>query len=118
METLHPELNRVSSPRIGEGEIESSGTNADRLQVRIADKLHQAAETLFGNTEGNQIPHEGSNLSSQASTWLHKSADYIEQIEPEKIKADITGQVQRNPGKSLLVAGAAGLILGAIFRRR
>jgi ElaB/YqjD/DUF883 family membrane-anchored ribosome-binding protein len=39
-------------------------------------------------------------------------------MEPKKIKADITEQVRRNPGKSLLVAGAVGLILGAIFRRR
>ena len=61
---------------------------------------------------------EASKLGTQAGTWLHNSADYIEQMEPEKIKADVTEQVRRNPGKSLLVAGAAGLILGAIFRRK
>jgi ElaB/YqjD/DUF883 family membrane-anchored ribosome-binding protein len=39
-------------------------------------------------------------------------------MEPKKIKDDITEQVRRNPGKSLLVASAVGLILGAIFRRK
>ena len=110
METLHH--------RIGESEIESRDASSDRIQVRIADRLHQAAETLFGKTEENQTPGEGANLGSQASTWLHNSADYIEQMEPKKIKADISEQVRRNPGKSLIVAGAAGLILGAIFRRK
>ena len=110
METLHYQ--------IGESEIESRGMNADRMQVRIADKLHQAADTLFGKTENNQTPGEAAKFGNQANTWLHNSADYIEQMEPEKIKADITEQVRRNPGKSLLVAGAAGLILGAIFRRK
>jgi hypothetical protein len=41
------------------------------------------------------------------SVWLHNSADYIEKIEPKKIKDDITEQAPRNPGKSLLVAAAA-----------
>jgi hypothetical protein len=39
-------------------------------------------------------------------------------MEPKKIKDDIIEQARRNPGKSLLVAAAAGLILGAIFRRK
>jgi len=31
---------------------------------------------------------------------------------------DITEQVRRNPNKSLLMASAVALILGAIFRRK
>lgn len=118
MNTLHQRLDEFSQPRIGEDGIESRGAGDDRIQVRIAGKLRQAAEALHGKTEDNQVPKGAANLGSQASTWLHNSADYIEQLEPEKIKTDITEQVRRNPGKSLLVAGAAGLILGAIFRRR
>jgi ElaB/YqjD/DUF883 family membrane-anchored ribosome-binding protein len=118
MKTLQDRFDEVSPPRIGEGEIESRGASVERIQVRIADKLRKAAETLFGKTEDNQTRHEAANLGSQAGAWLHNSADYIEQMEPKKIKADITEQVRGNPGKSLLVAGAVGLILGAIFRRR
>lgn len=110
METLHHRLDESSPLQIG--------ANSDRIQTRIADKLRQAAKTLLGKTENNQTPHEAENLGSQASAWLQNSADYIEQIEPKKIKDDITEQVRRNPGTSLLVAGAAGLILGAIFRRK
>ncbi len=118
MNTLQDRFDEASPPRIGAGELESGGANSNRIQVRLADKLHQAAETLFGKTEDTSTPPDAANLGSQARDWLHHSADYIAQVEPEKIKADLTAQMRRNPGKSLLVAGAAGLILGAIFRRK
>lgn len=118
MNTLPNRFDEASPPRLEAGAMESGGANSKRIQVRIADKLHQAAETLFGQTEDHSTPPEVTNFGAQASAWLHHSADYIAQAEPEKIKADLSEQVRRNPGKSLLVAGAAGLLLGAIFRRR
>ena len=84
------------------------GMNFEQVKSGLADKMRQAADTLFGQA----VDAQG------AGGWLHDSADYIEQMEPAKIKADLTKQMRRNPGKSLLVAGAAGLILGAILRRK
>jgi hypothetical protein len=118
MEPLHDHFGEVAAPQSGESEIESSGASFDRIKVRIADNLRRAAKTLYGKTDDNQTPREAPNFGSQAGGWLHNSADYIERMEPKKIKADITEQVRRNPGKSLLVASAFGLILGAIFRRK
>ncbi len=122
METFHDRSDEVSSPRDGMTEIEFRGSGFDQIKVRIADKLRRAAGTLSGAAEGNQLPDGApngvSNLAYQANAWLHNSADYIERIEPKKIKDDITEQVRRNPGKSLLVASAVGLILGAIIRRK
>jgi hypothetical protein len=118
MNPLHDRFDEVAAPRSGESEIESSGASFGRIKARIAGKLRQAAGTLQGKAEGNQIPREAATFGAHASGWLHNTADYIEEMEPEKIKDDITEQVRRNPGKSLLVAGAVGLILGAIFRRK
>ena len=118
MDTLQHRHDEVSPAWNGEDEPDFRRTADDRIQVRIADKLRQAADTLIGKTEGSQTPPELAHLGSQAGGWLHNSADYIEQMEAKKVKEDITEQVRRNPGKSLLVAGAVGLILGAIFRRR
>lgn len=118
MATLNHGFDEVSPSRLGAGEIEPRGVRADRIQGRVADKLRQTSETLFGKTDNNQPLHGAADIKSRAGSWLNHSADYIEQMEPEKLKTDITDQVRRNPGASLLVAGAAGLILGAIFRRR
>jgi hypothetical protein len=118
MDPLHDRFDEVAPLRSGESEIEPRKTSFARIKVRIAGKLRQVAETLHGKAEGNQIPREAANFGSHAGDWLHNSADYIEGMAPKKIKDDITEQVRRNPGKSLLVAAAAGLILGAIFRRK
>jgi hypothetical protein len=115
---LNDRFDEVAAPRSGESEIENRGTSFDRIKIRIAGKLRQAAETLYDKTEDNQTPLGSPNFGPQASALLHNSADYIERMEPKKIKDDITEQVRRNPGKSLLVATAVGLILGAIFRRK
>jgi hypothetical protein len=118
MDPLHDRFDEVEPSRSGESEIESSGASFDRIKVRIAGKLRQAAGTLRGKAEGNQTPREAANFGDRAGVWLHNSADYIEGMEPKRIKDDIIEQARRNPGKSLLVAAAAGLILGAIFRRK
>ena len=118
MSTWHQRFDDVAPVRSGEHDLESERASVDRIQARIAEKLHRAADTLFGRTDYNKTPREGANFGAQASAWLHNSADYIEQTDPKQMKADITEQVRRNPGKSLLVAGAFGLILGSIFRRR
>jgi len=118
-DTLQHRYDEISPPWSREDDdAESLRAGGERIQVRIADKLRQAADSLISKTEDNKTPRELANLGSQAGSWLHNSADYIEQMEPKKVKEDITEQVRRNPGRSLLVAGAVGLVLGAIFRRR
>jgi ElaB/YqjD/DUF883 family membrane-anchored ribosome-binding protein len=118
MEIIQDRSDEAAAPRNGETEIESRGAGFDRIKARIADNLRRAAGTLYGNAEDNQTQPNATNFGSQASAWLHNSADYIERMGPKKMKDDITEQVRRNPGKSLLVAGAVGLILGAIFQRK
>jgi hypothetical protein len=107
LDPLQDHFDEVGPPRSGDSEIESSEASFDQVKVRVAGKLRQAAGTLHGKAEGNQTPREAANFGSNASVWLHNSADYIEKIEPKKIKDDITEQAPRNPGKSLLVAAAA-----------
>ena len=101
-----------SEPRQG-------GKTFDRIKMTVAEKLKQAADALQQKTAqtGGQTSAVGS-YGNQAAGWLNSSADYIKDMEPQKVKSDIQNEVRRNPGRSLLIAGAAGLILGALFRRR
>ena len=86
MEILDDRFDEVAAPRSGESEIEYPGTSFDRIKVRIAGNLRQAAETLYGKTEDNQTPRGAPNFGSQAGAWLHNSVDYIERMEPKKSK--------------------------------
>ena len=118
MESSQDHREEVSRPFGVERGVGSEAVGFDRVKQQVAAKLHRAAESLQERTEDVRTPTEAVKLGAQASNWLHNSADYVERIEPAKIKDGFIEQVKRNPGKSLLFASAAGIILGAIFRRR
>ena len=54
----------------------------------------------------------------QASEFLGHAAEYVQQFDPKKADAGVRKYVSRNPGRSLLIAGAVGLIIGVFLRRR
>ena len=97
-----------SSPRAGNSKL-------DDIKTTVADKLKSAAQSL--SEKGGQNTTV-SQYAGQASSWLNNAADYVREIEPDQVKTDIQKQVRTNPGRSLLIAGIAGLVLGTFFRRR
>ena len=101
-----------------------TGSGLEGVKSAVADKLRNAASALqdkLGSSSGNssQAGEGGaSRYGQQAADLLGRSADYVERFDPQQVRSDIEDQVRRNPGRSLLIAGAAGLILGALIRRR
>lgn len=95
------------------------GTGFSQVKTTVADKIRSAADSLHQQSE--RLSGRNDNVSGyghQAADWLSRSADYVEDFDPQRARQDIENQVRRNPGRSLLIAGAAGLILGALLRRR
>ena len=97
----------------------------DHIKTTVAEKLHTAAEALHEKTSrqtegpGSQVGNDSlSAYGRQAAEWLDRSADYIEDLDPQQVKTDIENQVRQHPGRSLLIAGAVGLLLGVLIRRR
>ncbi len=95
---------------------EASGL--DQFKHTVAQKLSSAADALHQQTARVEQPNELSRFGDQAAGWLERSADYVSAMEPQKLKDDLATQVRRNPGRTLLIVGAAGLILGKLLRRR
>jgi ElaB/YqjD/DUF883 family membrane-anchored ribosome-binding protein len=93
----------------------NSGSKLDNIKTTVADKIESAAEALRQKSGQNSAR---AGYVNQASDWLSQTANYVRGIEPEQIKSDIQQQVHSNPGRSLLIAGAAGLALGILLRRR
>jgi len=96
----------------------TNGTPASRIANRLAGKLRHAADRLSLPREVDGSSTELSRLGLQTRAWIEDVADQIEQIDPARIKDEIVARVQRQPGTSLLIAAAAGLLLGVIVRRR
>ena len=88
------------------------------VRTRLAALLHQAAEALHQKSSRGGLRDGRSEGLGHAADWLDQSADYVKQADMQQVKADVANQIRRNPGRSLLVAGAVGLFLGALIRRR
>jgi ElaB/YqjD/DUF883 family membrane-anchored ribosome-binding protein len=91
----------------------------DKVKSSISHKLEDAARSLREKSQG----YAGNNqqlagYGNQAAEWLTRSANYVEEINPQQLKTDVENQVRHNPGRSLLIAAGVGLALGALLRRR
>jgi ElaB/YqjD/DUF883 family membrane-anchored ribosome-binding protein len=94
-----------------------TGSTLDNVKTTVADKLKTAADALHEKVaQGNQN-EKISNYGQQAERFLNRSSDYIRDLDLERVNTDIKEGVRRNPGRSLLIAGAVGLLLGVLVRR-
>jgi ElaB/YqjD/DUF883 family membrane-anchored ribosome-binding protein len=95
-----------------------SGSTFNQIKTTVADQLHAAADKLQEKSRNASGTNEWGNYGNQAADWLNRSADYINDVDVNRVKTDLGDQMRRSPGKSLLIAAAAGLALGVLIRRR
>jgi hypothetical protein len=100
-----------------QGYAEERGSTFDRVKFAVADLLSGAADAIHDRSAGIEHP-DISNLGDRAASWLEHSAGYVREMEPQRLKSDIEDKVRRNPGRSLIIAGVVGLVLGSVLRRR
>ena len=115
-------INNREADKTGKTTAEPQGSGKpkglENVKNIIADQLHNVAEAL-GEKAADQGAQCGmAQYGKQASEWLDQSAGYVRQFDYEQADARIRAYVRQRPGRSLLIAGAAGLIIGAILRRR
>ena len=100
-------------------ESERSYISGDgNIRSTVADKLHTVAQTIFRKVNAPGTNPEVASYGKDASAVLEQSADYIRDFDYDKAAVAVRDYVRKNPGRSLLIAGLSGLVLGAIFRRR
>lgn len=104
-----------------EADAESQGpgrpTGFENIKNMIADKLHRIAEAIDENAPDSDA-QSGMAQERQVSGWLDQSVEYIRQFDYEQANAKVREYIGQNPGRCLMIAGGAGLIIGAILRRR
>ena len=95
-----------------------SQVGIEKMKNTVAEKLNTAAEALRRKTEGPQQNNNATRYGKQAADWLESSADYLKGLDLNRVKKNIENSVRQNPGRTLLIAGVAGLLLGSLARRR
>jgi ElaB/YqjD/DUF883 family membrane-anchored ribosome-binding protein len=115
-------INNRAADKIEEAAAEFQGSDKsagfENVKNIIADKLHNAAEALGEKASDHEVQCGIAHYGKHASEWLDHSAEYVRQFDYEQADAKIREYVRQCPGRSLLIAGAVGLIIGAILRRR
>jgi ElaB/YqjD/DUF883 family membrane-anchored ribosome-binding protein len=114
-------LTQTSDAQERQGKTLTTGEPAglDKIKTTISSKLHDAAQTLREKAGAFSGKNQNlANYGNQTADWLHRSANYLEEMNPQQLKSDIQKQVSHNPGRSLLIAAGVGLLVGTLFRRR
>lgn len=93
-------------------------TGFENVKNTIADKLRKVAEALDEKAAEQDEQSGMARYATQASEWLEQSVEYVRQFDYAKESDRVRKHIGRNPGRSLLIAGAFGLIIGAFLRRR
>jgi ElaB/YqjD/DUF883 family membrane-anchored ribosome-binding protein len=86
------------------------GPTADKLKS-TASRIHEKADKLPG---GDKV----AGFAHCAADKLQATADYVREHDAQAMMAEVEGYVRKHPGRSLLAATAAGLLIGRAFRRR
>ncbi|MDO9583555.1 MAG: DUF883 C-terminal domain-containing protein [Desulfomicrobium sp.] len=114
MKTNNFEVDKMETEFHGTGK-----SNAfEHVKNIIAERLHSAAEGLGGNGAGLDGESAIATYGKQASEWLEHSAEYVREFDCTQADSTIREYVNQSPGRSLFIAGAVGLIIGSILRRR
>lgn len=87
------------------------------LKQSVATRLQRAADALEKTAAEHGENSDLADVEKHAAQWLNKSSDYIRQFDYEREQANARNHIARNPGRSLMIAGAAGLVLGVLLRK-
>jgi len=96
----------------------AKSTGFENVKHIFFDKFHDLAEAQGEKAADRDTQSGMDQYGKQASEWLDQSAEYLRQLDYEQADANVREYVGQSPGRSLLIAGAVGLIMGVIFRRR
>ncbi|WP_035854570.1 hypothetical protein [Cryptosporangium arvum] len=88
-------------------------TQVDSQRRRLVDALRTTGDEFGSGGGQSALTNE---LSQRASTYARTFADYLDEKGPDAILADVRSFARRRPGTFLLLAGAAGVVAGRVFR--
>lgn len=96
----------------------SKSCSCDELKKILADRIHKVAEALREKAAGQDAHSGAAHYRNEASEWLEQSAEYVRQFDYRQADARFREYVKQSPERSLLIAGAVGLVIGTVWRRR
>ena len=110
----------IDETQEAEAQLDGSGKSSgfENVKKTIADKLQYIAEVMCRKADDPDTQTDIAACEKKASEWLDHSAEYVRQFDYKQVDAKAREYIKHNPGRSILIAGAVGMIIGAVLRRR
>jgi len=108
----------MEEPHTATQDFPSRVSPLGRVRAIVSDVLRSGANAIVENGQGENEWSPVTIGGQQASDWLARSADYVEHLDWDQLTSKTRRVIRTHPGVSLLMAGAAGLIIGTLIRRR
>ncbi|MEP7065501.1 MAG: hypothetical protein ABI889_05675 [Gemmatimonadota bacterium] len=97
---------------------------AVQMKTQLADKLETGAGRLRQRTTNTRkfddavatTKQRVVDTSDRLATGMERGADWLRNANMNSFQDDLGRQVRQNPGRTLLIAGAIGYLLGRAFK--
>jgi hypothetical protein len=117
----------TSTPRVYDKSEESAASVRERavqMKSQLADKLETGAGRLRQRVTNTRKIDDAiattkqrvANTSDRLATGMERSADWLRNANMTSFQQGLERQVRENPGRTLLIAGAIGYVLGRAFK--
>jgi ElaB/YqjD/DUF883 family membrane-anchored ribosome-binding protein len=108
---------------------ETAATLSERavqLKTQLADRLETGASTIRQRSSDTAklddaiatTKEKVAGAGDRVASGMEKSAEWLRDANMSTIKQGLARQVKENPGRTLLIAGAIGYLLGRAFKRK
>ena len=115
------------APRVFDKSDESAESVRERavqMKAQLADKLETGAGRLRQRVTNTKKIDDAiattkqrvANTSDRLATGMERSADWLRNANMTSFQQGLERQVRDNPGRTLLIAGAIGYLLGRAFK--
>ena len=115
------------TPQVYDKADEASASMRDRalqMKTQLADKLETGAGRLRQRATNTQkidnaiatTKQRVAQTSDRVAAGMERSADWLRNTNVTSFQQGLERQVRENPGRTLLIAGAIGYLLGRAFK--
>ncbi len=107
-----------SAASVRERALQMKAELADRLETGAGRLRQKATNTRKIDNAIASTKQRVVDTSDRVATGMERSADWLRNANVQSVQQGLERQVRDNPGRTLLIAGAIGYLLGRAFKGR
>lgn len=94
-------------------------TGLEKLRDNVADTMGSTSRTIAEQARADSGDDaQGVNWGLKAAEWLDVWSNELREWDPRDTDASVRAFIASRSGRMLLLAGAVGIVLGGVLRRR